>query len=386
MAGKPSLTQWGTTALLCVATLTIMVGSAIAPALPRIAGHVGMAENASWLITLPSLGVVVFGPLGGRMIDRMGGRNAVMLGLLLYGFLGVIGAVITSVPLLLVDRFLLGGATALVMAGGTVLISEFFVGGERLRMIARQWMAIELGGVVFLSAAGLMAEISWRLPFGLYLLAWLFCILVAVSIPDQAPAAEDDAVAQDDGVNWVGDIYFAAALSLILFFAGFITLPGLLADMGASEAVTGYYLAFVSLVAVCAAALMPRVQSLAGTRAVFLVAFVCYAVAHTIYLSGPSLPALIFAGFMMGGAFGFSIPLANHEVVERSPRAVRGRNLAYLSSAVFLGQFLSSFLELFSPERAVTFGSAAGLAVIGATIYAILAQRAPPIRLPELPS
>ena len=39
-------------------------------------------------------------------------------------------------------------------------------------MIARQGMAIELGGVLFLFAGGLLAQQRWSLPFALYLCAW----------------------------------------------------------------------------------------------------------------------------------------------------------------------------------------------------------------------
>lgn len=52
----------------------------------------------------------------------------------------------------------LGGVTALVMAAGTGLISEFYEGHERLTMIARQGMPIELGGVIFLFIGEVLAS------------------------------------------------------------------------------------------------------------------------------------------------------------------------------------------------------------------------------------
>ncbi len=70
-------------------------------------------------------------------------------------------------------RLLLGAAAAVVMSTGTGLISAFYHGENRLRMIARQGMSIELGGVIFLFIGGLLATTGWRWPFSLYFFAWI---------------------------------------------------------------------------------------------------------------------------------------------------------------------------------------------------------------------
>ena len=56
-------------------------------------------------------------------------------------------------------------------------------------MIARQGMAIELGGVLFLFAGGLLAQQRWSLPFALYLCAWALLALVHFCVPVTAAAA-----------------------------------------------------------------------------------------------------------------------------------------------------------------------------------------------------
>lgn len=47
----------------------------------------------------------------------------------------------------------------------------------------------------------------------------------------------------------------------------------------------------------------------------------------------------------MGFGFVLSDPLVNHMIIEKSHAQVRARNLCYLSMAIFLGQFLSSFID-----------------------------------------
>lgn len=82
-----TLSRQGAITLLLIATLTIMVGSAVVPSLPDLAVRSGFGDQASWLITLPSLGVLLFGPLAGWLIDRRGARDTLFPGLVLYGWL-----------------------------------------------------------------------------------------------------------------------------------------------------------------------------------------------------------------------------------------------------------------------------------------------------------
>ncbi|WP_322052154.1 MFS transporter [Paraburkholderia bannensis] len=333
--------------LLSVACLTIMVGCVIVPGLPSIASALGLPTSASWLVTTPSLGVVLFGPMVGRLIERAGLRRSLCIGLFLYGLLGVIGVFLRGPYVVLGDRLLLGGATAIVMSAGTGMISALYEGSARLAMIARQGMSIELGGVIFLSIGGVLAAYGWQFPFLLYLVAWVMLAMVWVFVPDVHLQGDGEVQAQSAPVSAVLKlVFFSASASMILFFTGIIALPLMLGSLGLSEAQTGYFLSFISLVAVVAASQMPRVASSIGENQTLVFAFVCYVVAHAIFALSPSIPSAVCGGIAMGCGFGFSVPLVNHMTVEQSPVAQRGRHLAYLSMSIFLGQFLSSFMDI----------------------------------------
>jgi MFS family permease len=362
----PALRASGSFTILAVACLTIMVGCVVVPGLPSIARHLGIADSAGWLVTMPSLGVVVFGLVVGRLIRSLGPRRALCVGLFLYGALGVAGAWLYGPIAVLADRFLLGGATAIVMASGTGLISEFFESKARLQMIARQGMAIELGGVIFLFIGGLLATISWRWPFALYLVAWLFLAMVLTFVPAVEGTDAASAAGQDTARSTtIADVYGAACISMTVFFTAVILLPFRLAAAGFGEAQIGLFLSFVSLVAVGAAAAMPHLVRLLGENRTVALAFVSYAMAHAVFLMADPAGLLVVGGVLLGCGFGLSIPLVNHMTVERSPVHRRGEYLGYLSVTIFLGQFLASFLD-FLPNRAMGFGAAVLLSAIGA--------------------
>lgn len=367
-----SLSAGGRFTLLAIACLTIMVGTVVAPGLLSIASALEVESHASWLITLPALGAVLFAPVAGRMIDRIGAYPSLVGGLLLYSLLGVGGALLEGAIAVFADRILLGGVTAVVMAGGTTLISEWYHGHARLAMIAQQGMSIELGGVIFLFVSGVLAGIAWQWSFALYLLGWVLLAMLWMMVPKQSPAAPAEEPGNAGGEALPSSltcVYLAAAISLVLFFTAIVMLPMRLNLLGLDEAATGIFLAAISLVAVVAAMLMPKVSRGLGEMPTLVLAFLLYAASLFIFQKAGSMPLMSVGVVLSGMGFGFSVPLLNHMTVERSHASVRGRNLSYLTMAIFLGQFLTSFLEFLPGDGSNVFGASAVLGLIFAVLY-----------------
>lgn len=342
-----SIQKSGEYTLLSVAALTIMVGSVLLPGLLTISRHLGVLKDASWLVTMPSLGVVLFAPLAGKFIQKVGFYVALSIGLFLYGALGLLGMWLHGPTIVFLDRLLLGGATAIVMSAGTGLISVFYQDTARLVMIAKQGMSIELGGVLFLFVGGLLAEAHWQFPFLLYLVAWILLVamLMFVPHPPLLNASNEQQVPTDNtSTRSLTRVYLAALASMFIFFICIISLPIKLHMLGFTESKTGYFLSFISLVAVLAASLMPKIMRKLSEYKTLSLAFLFYGLGHLTFFSVSQTPILIVGAILIGFGFGLSIPLVNHMTVDQSQPAARAKNLAYLSMAIFFGQVLSSFM------------------------------------------
>lgn len=358
--------------LLSVACLTIMVGCVLVPGLPEISAQLGVSSYASSLVTVPALGVVVFGPLVGRIIDRIGLYPTLCTGLFLYGLLGVAGAWLQGEVMVLTDRFLLGAATGMIMTAGTGLISALYSGKARLSMMAKQGMSIELGGVIFLFVSGLLATIGWRWPFALYLLAWVLLIMVIAYVPKTIDAQSESEGQPATKISFeLKIVYFSAFFTMVSFFTGIIILPMRLHEINMSAAEIGYLLSFVSLVAVGAAGILPKLASRFGQDWTLLIGFVCYVISHAFFAFATGLAPVVIGGILLGCAFGFTVPLVNHMTVEMSHTQERGRNLAYLAMAIFSGQFASSFMEYVPGNFQRIFIAAAILALMVAMALAV---------------
>jgi len=361
-----SLSTLGSLTLLCISSLTIMVGSVIAPGLPNIAQQIGISDFASLLITLPSLGVVLFAPFAGRLIDKYGAYACTTISLLLYGALGISGQWVHGIEAVFINRLLLGASTALTMASSTTLISQFYFGRARLSMMAKQGMAIELGGVIFLFVGGLLAINSWNHPFILYAIAWIFLAMMLLLVPNKYPTEpvekdHNDSIKKQPSLR---PIFITSCIAMTLFFAGFVILPITMKNAGYTEDKIGLFLGFVSLIAVTTAHFMPRIYIRFKEKRTLSIAFLFYTLSHCAYYFTNSSSILILGGIFSGIGFGLSIPLLNHITVERSSPKNRGKNIAYFAMAVFLGQFLTSFVELIPGDISVVFAIASTFAFI----------------------
>jgi MFS family permease len=105
--------------------------------------------------------------------------------LLIYGIAGSSGLWLNSLESILIGRAFLGLSVAGIMTTATTLISNYYTGAFRTKLlISWQSAAMALGGVVFLSLGGLLADVNWRFPFLIYLLSLLLLPAVLLWLPE----------------------------------------------------------------------------------------------------------------------------------------------------------------------------------------------------------
>lgn len=374
--------------IMLASSLTIMVGSAITPALPEIGVFFNMGKYGSWLVTVPALGVVIGALPCGKVMDKLGAYKTCVIGLLLYGLLGILGCMMPEKISEFADRFLLGIATALVMTSSTALISLFYEGEKRLKMIAIQGMAIELGGVIFLSVGGQMANISWRLPYFIYLIAFVAFVLLLLFVPNKKETIQESTQPTEEkreNHQKVLPVFLFAFLGMLIFFTAIVSLPSYLQnEKGYTAGFTGTYLASISLIAVIFAGFMPKVVKRFSAKTSLMIAYFCYACGQFCFYSSNKAWLLYIAAVLMGIGFGFSTPLVNNLTVERSTSKNKARNLSLYSMSTFLGQFLSSMIASIASGKNV-FLAASMLACITFLLVAILFDRKKNPRSMETP-
>jgi MFS family permease len=78
---------------------------------------------AQMIVTVPSIGVIIGGPLSGWAIARIGAKNFMLAMLAVFGAAGSAGLYLDSAMILMVSRFVLGLATAGIVTSMLMAVS-----------------------------------------------------------------------------------------------------------------------------------------------------------------------------------------------------------------------------------------------------------------------
>jgi len=370
--------------LLAVSTMTIMASATITPALPGMERHFAGEPHAQLLVrlvlTLPGLAIMVSAPLLARLSGRTG-RVPVLAGcLVLYTVGGGSGLFVDSLPALLAGRALLGVGIAGVMTTSTALLADHHPAADHGRVLGLQGAAMGFGGVVALLLGGLLAAVSWRGPFAVYLLAVPLLVLVRRFVPEAAgpPDAEDAPAASPWKPRLLG-LYAVMFLGVVAFYTVPTQAPFWLDHVGgAGPAVAGALIAAVNLVMTVVGLNFRRLRARWDFPVLAVALFAAFAAGLAVLGAAGSLGVAALGMVVVGVGIGLLNPTVNGWVVASVAPGARTKALGLLTSALFLGQFASPLLAQPLADAAGlgwTFGCAGILAAVMAVVCAGVAAR-----------
>ncbi|MBD2665164.1 MFS transporter [Richelia sinica] len=343
--------------LLLTSTLTIMAGATIAPSLPAMQNHFANVENVEFwvrlLLTTPALLIALGAPVAGQLVDTLGRKPLLIVSALLYGLAGSSGFVLNSLFQMLAGRAFLGLAVAGIMVSATTLIADYYQGDRRSSFMGLQAAFMSLGGVVFLSVGGFIADINWRFPFLIYLFSWfllptiIWALYEPASNSTQNPSTSISSpdVEQTEvktPFKLLGLIYGSALILQIVFYMIPVQLPFYLAQLsGASASQSGLAIALVTLFAAIASMNYGKIKQKFSYVQILSISFVLVGLGYIgIGLVG-NYNLILLVLIPAGLGLGMLTPNLNVWTTITVPAALRGRALGGLTTCIFLGQFLS---------------------------------------------
>jgi len=330
-----------------------MSGATIAPSLPAMRAYFSEVENVDYwvrlVLTVPALFIVIGAPVAGLVIDRLGRKPLLVAATLLYGLAGSSGFVLSSLGSILVGRAFLGLAVAGVMTSATTLIADYYVGQARASFMGLQAAFMGLGGVIFLTAGGFLADLNWRVPFLIYLTAWVILPFIVLQLYEPSRSLARTLTPEAEGLTatqmpiaLLGLIYGVALLMQIIFYLIPVQLPFYLANLSnASATQSGLAIAFATLFSAFASMLYGRVKARIGFLPIVALTFGLIGIGYIIIGLVDSYEQVL-VGLAVGGlGLGLLMPNLTVWLSAEVPDASRGRALGGLTTFFFLGQFLS---------------------------------------------
>ncbi|MEM8777307.1 MAG: MFS transporter [Cyanobacteria bacterium P01_G01_bin.49] len=346
--------------LLLTSTLTVMSGATIAPSLPAMQVHFTDTENVEYLVrlvlTVPALFIAVGGLFSGQLVDRIGRKPLLISSSLLYGIAGSSGFILNSLGTILVSRALLGLSVAGIMTAVTTLIADYYTGQKRANFMGLQAAFMGLGGVIFLSVGGYIADLSWRFPFLIYLSAWVILIAIALTLYEPKRDISNPVKNSLDSPSSLTQpnmpivvltmIYSIALFYMLAFYLIPVQLPFYLQTLSNSSATaSGLAIAASTLASAIASLRYGFVKERLGFVSIVVTAFAVAAVGYLIIGIADGYKIVLLGLIISGLGFGLLMPNLNVWLSSIIPDVMRGRALGGLTTFFFLGQFLSPIVS-----------------------------------------
>jgi len=178
------------TYVLALVAFCVALGFGIVvPAVPLFALQFGVGTTAAGaVVSAFALMRLVSGLAGGRLVDRVGERVALLAGLLVVAVSSLLAGLAVSYPQLLVLRGVGGIGSALFTIAATTLLLRVAAAAQRGQTQSVYRGGFLLGGIVGPALGGAVVGVSLRAPFFLYAGTLVLAAVAAATLLPRAPA------------------------------------------------------------------------------------------------------------------------------------------------------------------------------------------------------
>jgi MFS family permease len=320
---------------------------AINAVLPDIQRDLARGPNDAMLVKQLVGGVILAmaagAPLGGYLADRLGLRRTLLGASVLYTVAGTAGLYLSSLPLLLVSRLLLGLAAASIQVLGLTMVNTMLEGNARAKWMGLHVSVAMFGTLLIYPVTGQLGEIDWRLPFSLYFggAVLIFGLMFGRSDGETqaAPALRVRAAEAGPGIiSWFPWHYL-----LLAFLIGSVTyLPTvsipfqLRQQAGATPSVISYVLTAASLLGAIMALLYGRARLRISAHAAFVISFGLAGAGALVAANAPSFAGVLGGILMLNVGCAWFVPNIMTALGSKVTKERQGRAAGLVKAAHFI--------------------------------------------------
>lgn len=370
-----------TVSILSLSLLTVMAGAAVAPALGVIQAHFADTDQlfVQMVISVPALFIVITNFIFPKLCKVFGAKTLVLMGLLLYTVGGCAAGLFDNIFAVLVTRALVGIGVGIIMPLSTGLLSYYYRPEQQVGLMGYSSAMNQMGGVIATLLSGLLANISWRVSFLVYLMGLVSIVLCLIFLPNdritqEAPAKEDRGKKEASGGAGVFRSNIVYILAMFLLMSAFFIYPANFALETVSEGIIpqnyiAVIMAGMDFIAFCGGLLFVQAKMLLGGKTKFL-APLCFLIGYLLLALLGGWAGTLLGSIFVGFANGAGIPFIMSEASMKAGKAAATTVMPLISAALYLAQFVSPMLM--SVVTAIFGGTVAHLPYFFAIVLSVL--------------
>ena len=364
-----------TVTILSLSLLTVMAGAAVAPALGIIREHFADVNQlfVQMIISIPALFIVLTNLIFPKLIARFPSRTLLLFGLLLYTIGGAIAGLFDHIYVVLLFRALVGIGVGIIMPMSTGLLAFYYTRDKQDKLMGYSSAMNQMGGAVATLLSGVLAGISWKLSFLVYLMGLISIVLCICFLPNEyigaAPKSEERMTAsrrsrslppaaassqsqseEDPAARPKSSFsqYYPFVIAMFLLMVTFFIFPCEFALETAKEGIIpqqfiSVIMAGMDLVAFLGGLSFVFVKKIAGKQT-RIVAPLLFVIGYLFLAFDGGWSGAILGALFVGFANGLGIPYLIATASKKAGRAAGSTVMPLLSAALYLAQFLTPMI------------------------------------------
>ena len=333
--------------LLLLSMMTMMSNVAVVTILPHLSEIYKEVDHIAFLsrmmITLPSLAIAILAPFMGTLVYKYGKRKSAIVGLLFFSLMGTAGLYLDGIYAILVSRFLLGIAIAILMIVSTSLIGDYFKGEERHKFMGLQSAFVSIGGIFFIVGGGMLSDINWRYPFAIYGIGFIILLFAMKYIIDYNYQSN---IEDEEEVNHrLYPIYIMAFILMAVFYILPTQFPYLMINIfNATGEKTGLIIASAFVFNAIGALSFAPLKKHFNYSTIYMIGMGIIAIGFIGISQVKELHYFFITSPIIGLGGGILMTNITAWLLHYAHSTKRVKATAYLTSSLFLGQFFSPIL------------------------------------------
>lgn len=345
-----------------VSALTSLPGLAVSPILGELSTIFPHATelDIQMLTSLPSLLIIPFVLLAGKLAEKRDFIRLLRVGLWLFAASGVLYLFSSRMWQLMAVSALLGIGAGLIIPLSTGLISRYFTGEYRVRQFGYSSAITNMTLVVATAVTGYLAEVHWRLPFAVYLLPLISLVLSAYLKKDAASVTIKQAAAiippiqSTPVISGKYGIHIRHLVQLMLFY-GLVTyvvlavtfnLPFLMEAHHFSSGNSGLMISLFFLAIMAPGFMLDNLVKLLGNKTK-LYSLLAIAIGLLLIWISPTEWLIVPGCILVGLGYGIIQPLIYDKTVDTAIPQKTTLALAFVMVMNYLAILLSPFITDF---------------------------------------